>query len=249
MLKIRNIRSSLRCSSILLRSFTFKEIVVPRFNAPVGLSFNFKRHFSSSTPLAFENMIYLKLMKFRPVINLIIREFSEDTQILKEVEAKHITKDSWINFLGSFRRKLIKSFSGSSELESFLNEIEPDINRLSFTGKVLEVITRDSLSVQDAELLDDIKSKFLKLVIKNAEIDLEGSIFASKALSKCADLTLPHDWYPFARILKRKIYYHGGPTNSGKVIIYYALYALCYYPFSLYQFMCFSYRHIKPYRD
>jgi ATP-dependent RNA helicase SUPV3L1/SUV3 len=30
------------------------------------------------------------------------------------------------------------------------------------------------------------------------------------------DLTKPHDWYPYARLDRRKIIFHGGPTNSGK---------------------------------
>lgn len=31
-----------------------------------------------------------------------------------------------------------------------------------------------------------------------------------------ADLTQPHLWFPETRAIKRKIYYHMGPTNSGK---------------------------------
>ncbi len=27
---------------------------------------------------------------------------------------------------------------------------------------------------------------------------------------------MPHQWYPMARKMKRKIIYHHGPTNSGK---------------------------------
>ena len=27
---------------------------------------------------------------------------------------------------------------------------------------------------------------------------------------------MPHEWYPQARKMKRKIIYHHGPTNSGK---------------------------------
>jgi ATP-dependent RNA helicase SUPV3L1/SUV3 len=35
------------------------------------------------------------------------------------------------------------------------------------------------------------------------------------------DLKKPHEWYPLTRIMKRKIIFHGGPTNSGKT--YHAL--------------------------
>ena len=38
----------------------------------------------------------------------------------------------------------------------------------------------------------------------------------SKQLINITDLTMPHEWYPDARRMHRKIVYHMGPTNSGK---------------------------------
>lgn len=38
----------------------------------------------------------------------------------------------------------------------------------------------------------------------------------SKQLLNVADLTMPHEWFPETRQIQRKIYYHMGPTNSGK---------------------------------
>lgn len=35
-------------------------------------------------------------------------------------------------------------------------------------------------------------------------------------LKKISDLTLPHNWYPEARTITRRIVFHAGPTNSGK---------------------------------
>lgn len=37
-----------------------------------------------------------------------------------------------------------------------------------------------------------------------------------RQLEMHTDLTRPHEWYPHARLDKRKIIYHAGPTNSGK---------------------------------
>ena len=37
-----------------------------------------------------------------------------------------------------------------------------------------------------------------------------------RELDEKTDLTKPHEWYPYARLDRRKIVYHGGPTNSGK---------------------------------
>jgi len=36
------------------------------------------------------------------------------------------------------------------------------------------------------------------------------------SLKGLADLRKPHEWWPLARLNSRKIYYHMGPTNSGK---------------------------------
>ena len=35
-------------------------------------------------------------------------------------------------------------------------------------------------------------------------------------LRDVADISMPDEWFPAARQMKRKIYYHMGPTNSGK---------------------------------
>jgi len=37
-----------------------------------------------------------------------------------------------------------------------------------------------------------------------------------RVLDAQTDLTKPHEWYPRTRLTRRKIIYHGGPTNSGK---------------------------------
>ncbi|PIN26170.1 Mitochondrial RNA helicase SUV3, DEAD-box superfamily [Handroanthus impetiginosus] len=37
-----------------------------------------------------------------------------------------------------------------------------------------------------------------------------------RKMVESADMTKPHTWFPFARVMKRKIVYHCGPTNSGK---------------------------------
>lgn len=42
---------------------------------------------------------------------------------------------------------------------------------------------------------------------------------------RAVDLSSPHEWYPVARSLRRRIIYHAGPTNSGKT--YQALQARC----------------------
>lgn len=43
-------------------------------------------------------------------------------------------------------------------------------------------------------------------------------------LKKISDLRDPANWYPDARLIKRKIIFHAGPTNSGKVILFLSLF-------------------------
>jgi ATP-dependent RNA helicase SUPV3L1/SUV3 len=42
------------------------------------------------------------------------------------------------------------------------------------------------------------------------------SIQQYQTLDAKTDLTKPYEWYPYARLDRRKIIFHGGPTNSGK---------------------------------
>jgi ATP-dependent RNA helicase SUPV3L1/SUV3 len=53
---------------------------------------------------------------------------------------------------------------------------------------------------------------FTDFILRYYEEEFE----ASKQLSQITDLTMPHEWFPEARLLKRKVFYHMGPTNSGK---------------------------------
>lgn len=46
--------------------------------------------------------------------------------------------------------------------------------------------------------------------------DMRNRLLEDPALSEFADLSQPHEWYPAARTLNRKIVLHVGPTNSGK---------------------------------
>lgn len=61
-------------------------------------------------------------------------------------------------------------------------------------------------------------SDFLvKILLKKAEESLSSIIVANKTLQTSHNLSSPMYWFPMARMMKRKVIYHGGPTNSGKV--------------------------------
>jgi hypothetical protein len=57
---------------------------------------------------------------------------------------------------------------------------------------------------------------FIPLFIEFFESKLESHIHKIEVSKDVLTFTKPEQWYPQARNMKRKIYYHMGPTNSGK---------------------------------
>ncbi len=64
----------------------------------------------------------------------------------------------------------------------------------------------------------------IPMVARTAEIMFPEEVALARKMRSSADLRSPHEWYPEARKLKRKVVFHAGPTNSGKT--YHALQAL-----------------------
>lgn len=128
----------------------------------------------------------------------------EDDEISNTVTAKWIDRSTWINYINSFRRRVIKepaeAFGGQSELDHFTKEL-----------------TTFKTAVDPTEVTKRLKSYIVDIVLPKAEVDLRDIITAHKTLESQTDLRIPHDWYPAARLMKRNFIYHGGPTNSGKV--------------------------------
>lgn len=74
----------------------------------------------------------------------------------------------------------------------------------------LEEYERANMAV--AEARDSICREFAKHI----EERHAQSIQQYQLLDAKTDLTKPHEWYSYARLDRRKIIFHGGPTNSGK---------------------------------
>ena len=53
----------------------------------------------------------------------------------------------------------------------------------------------------------NLKRYLGKILIKGSEKDLAEEIASFKTLCTFSDLRLPHEWYPYARLQKRKIYF------------------------------------------
>lgn len=138
-------------------------------------------------------------------LNRIFREVIDDEDISATVVAKWIDRSSWINYVNSFRRRIIKepieAFDGSqSEFDHFTQELH--------TFKT---------AAEPAEVTSRLKNYIVSLVLPKAEVDLHDIVKAHKTLESQTDLRIPHEWYPATRLMKRNFIYHGGPTNSGKV--------------------------------
>lgn len=112
-----------------------------------------------------------------------------------------------------FRRKIVKQ-----PIQALGNETV-----LVNLCKKLKDMATETCSLSDtADNFDErpkleiCKQYLFDIMIKDAEVELSETISANKTLLETTDLRIPHEWYPYARLMKRKIIYHGGPTNSGK---------------------------------
>ena len=76
-------------------------------------------------------------------------------------------------------------------------------------------------------MYDQFYEKFLDSPIvglsdmSSPSIESNGNNEFQSQMDNCFDLSSPHNQFPSARLMKRKIIFHGGPTNSGKT--YHAL--------------------------
>ncbi|CEF67012.1 ATP-dependent RNA helicase SUV3 homolog, mitochondrial [Strongyloides ratti] len=124
----------------------------------------------------------------------------------------------------------------SSQISSILDEFvrRPMIRKMSSDKGLSEKIFITAFrSFRKMCILDENLDMKIKLYLsdifnKKASIDILFESFLDHAkkiyphldsledLKLTSDLTQPHNWYPEARKILRKIYLHIGPTNSGK---------------------------------
>lgn len=151
--------------------------------------------------------------KFMLSINEVIRNLSRDEKYSKLATDRWIDRTTWTNYLNSYRRLIIKD-----PLEA-----TGSIDKFTELKNELDVFISDPQSEASIARANDY---LFNMVIPRAEKDLQEIVAAHKTLESSTDLRQPHEWYPHARLMKRNIIYHGGPTNSGKVTIY--AYYICY---------------------
>jgi ATP-dependent RNA helicase SUPV3L1/SUV3 len=130
---------------------------------------------------------------------------------------RNIDARTWTTYLSTFRRKLVKEpvncFGRNEELLEFCNKLDA----LSKETEEAELVGKyDDIDKPEKPTLKKCKDFLFEVMMKDAEVELKDSINMYKRLLETSDLRSPNEWYPYARLIKRKIIYHGGPTNSGK---------------------------------
>jgi hypothetical protein len=148
---------------------------------------------------------------YRNKINTIIREITDDEKLLHEASLHYINETAWKDYLNQFRRGIIKKpieFLGNNNTSDFLKLV-----------KSMEEISQENIdfSLDSNENIQNCKNVMFDVIMNKAKVDLVDNMIAFKTLKSTSDLTVPHEWFPLTRLTKRKIIFHGGPTNSGKV--------------------------------
>ena len=119
---------------------------------------------------------------------------SESKKARKEINRRRNTLEKIKSDAAKLKRLI-------SRIETELEEVEWPMPRHEFqavTEKLLKVA--ESVAPALAEFVTNRHEDFDKY----------------RSLEMQTDLTKPHEWYPRARLDKRKIIFHAGPTNSGK---------------------------------
>lgn len=140
----------------------------------------------------------------RVAINSIFAHLVREPSVRTRIKEMNIDSRNWNAFANSYRRNIIKAPEALLTNPEELRTVEKAIQRV--------------LNGPEAETVKDSAEIVFSCMLKRAEQDLKLVIMANAALSKAEYMTSPKQWFPLARMMKRKIIYHGGPTNSGKVI-------------------------------
>lgn len=148
------------------------------------------------------------VVQYRNPLNHLFLSIAGNMNFTEKVTALSIAPNSWHSFLSGFRRKIIKEPElalGPDKLAEFCSLMDST----SFMQRQPESSVEEDADKKAVQYLFD-------LALSKAEIHFKDSIALHNTLCNMTDLRAPHEWYPMTRMRKRKVIYHGGPTNSGK---------------------------------
>ena len=146
-------------------------------------------------------------------INRVNRLLQQDETLAAEAAKEGIDIGMWRRYNATYRRKLMKDPIGALGGDA-------DGTLLPQLVRVLQPLSLSEASGVKTKEMSEEETIALEFVFTTMLADalsaLSPSLDQQAMLEHVSDLRLPHEWYPRARIQKRKIIYHGGPTNSGK---------------------------------
>lgn len=190
-----------------IRSLNFKR----------NLEFPYRRLFSSSQIQIDEKAIVRNELSDEELItiwrenrskwNKLVSTLATESSFINQVNRKLIDMNSWFDYVNLFRRTAIKNplmIFNPGQLKFLVDTVPLAVKELHSAKRTKTQYVACSNYVFD-------------ILFQNAVRDLSDTIAMNRILSLSTDLRLPHEWYPYTRLMKRKIIYHGGPTNSGKV--------------------------------
>jgi ATP-dependent RNA helicase SUPV3L1/SUV3 len=93
---------------------------------------------------------------------------------------------------------------GAGDEVTVVQEID-DVERFSFMKKA-----------RQRELVADALNILYPVVVNWCKSNFPADVEAYRDLAARCDLRAPESWFPYARLMRRRVIYHGGPTNSGK---------------------------------
>lgn len=156
------------------------------------------------------------LDKYRLTVNQTFRDLSESKLCQAEAVKRSIDVPNWQNYVNKYRRSFIASpvsLLGSNEAKAQMTRMIEDIH--THSNQIVDANSSDAIVL--TQQLEKVQHTVFEQVITKAQTDLSDFIAAYDVLATASDLRVPHEWYPRTRLMKRRIIYHGGPTNSGKV--------------------------------
>ena len=160
------------------------------------------------------------MLPYRALITRLCKSIGSNKDYLLKAKQNYIFEDMWKTFVNQNRRILIKDpsiiLNKKDELDHFTVNLQKIADKHPDT---LDESYKEEIKLDSS--FHNVEKDLFKKFLKKAKVDLGSSIDSFKILCTYTDLRAPHEWYPYTRLLRRKIIYHGGPTNSGKT--YHAL--------------------------
>jgi ATP-dependent RNA helicase SUPV3L1/SUV3 len=114
------------------------------------------------------------------------------------------------------QKKILQKQDAIRRLE---DQVEQAVTRLHHTERQLrslEVPLSDEEYENGQAIVSKVQDVLCKEFAKHMQERHAHLIAQYETLNSKTDLTKPQEWFPYARLDRRKIIFHGGPTNSGK---------------------------------